>query len=532
MNVPTDRRICNQRFHLGHAWLVGSLVVAGLLVYWASPGFNTDDGLAETNRLVSPASVGTSSNAVVGTADDQDATEFDVGKLAIEKLRVGDRVLAYNPEIGDAERASWSEPEWQDWLKLTLLMPKPDGTELRIEMLRSEDWVRSQLGFVVEESTRGPPLLTNAVTQQSNTFVVEPQGETPATYTSTSIIAEASDDSKPAKSETQGPLVPLSPIRPIFRDLALTTVAIDELGEDVGIELLGLTIEMDLPELGLTGQAIVQGIEPASAVKTGPGQVVTATFHHSSGDVIDLVIGDTSGPGNTNVLTGGNKSNGASTETIGTTRNHPFWSVDRQSYIPAGDLKIGEHLRTYQGTTKQVLTKTPRPQTEPVYNLEVHAEHTYFVGEGILVHNSQRYAATGKTHPQFPNSTQVDYGEGLSLIARTRRASGGVRDGANVAVFEYVEGGVTKTKLFKSVKTKTTSLHSEDVGAIWLKKQGVDPANVKRVYSEFHPCNICDPNVRRIYSNAKIEFSWPYVTSKHPLSALGREAKKKALGEL
>ena len=89
---------------------------------------------------------------------------------------------------------------------------------------------------------------------------------------------------------------------------------------------------------------------------------LTATFHHTSGDVIDLV---------------------------GTTSNHPFWSVERQEYVQAGSLRKDEHLRTIHGDTKRVISKLARPGPEPVYNLEVFGEHTYFVGkDGVLVHNN------------------------------------------------------------------------------------------------------------------------------------------------
>jgi hypothetical protein len=76
-------------------------------------------------------------------------------------------------------------------------------------------------------------------------------------------------------------------------------------------------------------------------------------------------------------------------ESIGTTANHPFWSVDRQEFVRAGSLEIGERLKTLSGNVKVVQQKLPRPSPEPVFNLEVHAEHVYFVGEdGVLVHNS------------------------------------------------------------------------------------------------------------------------------------------------
>ena len=59
--------------------------------------------------------------------------------------------------------------------------------------------------------------------------------------------------------------------------------------------------------------------------------------------------------------------------------------------MQAGSLRIGERLQTLHGNTKTVVAiqKLPRSGPQPVFNLEVHDEHVYFVGEdGVLVHNA------------------------------------------------------------------------------------------------------------------------------------------------
>ncbi len=72
-------------------------------------------------------------------------------------------------------------------------------------------------------------------------------------------------------------------------------------------------------------------------------------------------------------------------EPTGVTDNHLYWSVTRNDYIPAGELEIGEEVDTIHGTTK-VTSIVPRAGPEPVYNLEIHREHVYRVGElGTLV---------------------------------------------------------------------------------------------------------------------------------------------------
>ncbi len=60
--------------------------------------------------------------------------------------------------------------------------------------------------------------------------------------------------------------------------------------------------------------------------------------------------------------------------------------------MQAGTLEIGERLQTLSGDVKVVQQKLPRPGPQPVFHLEVHDEHVYFVGEdGVLVHNSKVY---------------------------------------------------------------------------------------------------------------------------------------------
>ncbi len=76
-------------------------------------------------------------------------------------------------------------------------------------------------------------------------------------------------------------------------------------------------------------------------------------------------------------------------EPIGTTDNHPFWTEDRREYVPAGELRVGENLRTVNGSRTYVQSIRPRGPPEDVYNLEVEGAHTYHVGTtGVLVHNS------------------------------------------------------------------------------------------------------------------------------------------------
>ncbi|MEZ6132844.1 MAG: polymorphic toxin-type HINT domain-containing protein [Planctomycetaceae bacterium] len=280
----------------------------------------------------------------------------------IETLKPGQRALARNPEVSHAERTAYVEPDFHTWLLLSLEMPKPDGSTLFIEMLRSQQWFAQQVRYVVAEDPQSDSTEHSFSPDGGEGGRRPDEGPTP----------------NPRLATFDVPLVPLSPLHPVYRNI--TEVAVQ--AQDGGAELVGLTVEMDLPELGLTGDAIVTDINTNPQIEPknsddDPRRVITATFHHTSGDVIDLTITDGHGQN----------------EAIGTTSNHPFWSVDRQEYVQAGSLEIGERLKTLHGETKVVVSNLARPGPQTgVYNLEVHAEHVYFVGEGgVLVHNSQNY---------------------------------------------------------------------------------------------------------------------------------------------
>jgi Protein of unknown function (DUF1557). len=109
--------------------------------------------------------------------------------------------------------------------------------------------------------------------------------------------------------------------------------------------------------------------------------VVTGIFEHEAGNVIDLYLAGTNEP-------------------IGCTDNHRFWSEDRKEYIEAGQLRAGERVWTRKLGSTTVAATAPRPGTHRVYNLEVHGEHVYEVGElGTLVHNEYPlYGVSGPAH--------------------------------------------------------------------------------------------------------------------------------------
>jgi hypothetical protein len=142
---------------------------------------------------------------------------------------------------------------------------------------------------------------------------------------------------------------------------------------------VGSTIFVDLPEHGISADFTVREIRPCPTPMAGDGYLVTTKFIHENAEILDLRVE-------------------GSDEPIGTTASHPFWSEDRQQFVAAGELRVGENLRLADDTTRKVESLTRRENRETVYNIEVDGEHVFYVGEdGVLVHNSCGDVLLGQT---------------------------------------------------------------------------------------------------------------------------------------
>jgi hypothetical protein len=75
-------------------------------------------------------------------------------------------------------------------------------------------------------------------------------------------------------------------------------------------------------------------------------------------------------------------------ELIEGTPIHPIWSVDRNDWVPLGELTEGETLQAAGGIAT-VLSLALVTCSQSVYNIGVHGEHVYQVGHlALLVHNA------------------------------------------------------------------------------------------------------------------------------------------------
>jgi hypothetical protein len=166
-----------------------------------------------------------------------------------------------------------------------------------------------------------------------------------------------------------------------WRKLTLELPEID--GQSMSVELLrplpwlgehdvseGAVIGLRLQEMGIVGPALVSQIAPCpeiGIVAEGTHAVVGRFVHNAQ--VLELHLCDLDEP-------------------IGTTESHPFWSVDRSGWVPAGRLLPSERIKT-RNSTAVVFELARSSKTQVVYNLEVHRAHNFYVSAAeLLVHNS------------------------------------------------------------------------------------------------------------------------------------------------
>ncbi len=135
----------------------------------------------------------------------------------------------------------------------------------------------------------------------------------------------------------------------------------------------GGTIALELGEAEIEGDATVVAVADDVTIdsRADDGAVVTGTIRHDDAPVIRLEF------------------DGDDRNSVGVTASHPLKSADRDRFVPAGDLAVGEGIETLQGGSARVTRVVPSPRTESVYNLEVHRAKSYYVAsQALLAHNT------------------------------------------------------------------------------------------------------------------------------------------------
>jgi len=159
-------------------------------------------------------------------------------------------------------------------------------------------------------------------------------------------------------------------------------------------------VTIQVPECGISGEALLLAVEPCPVIAPGTGPIVTGYYQHQSATVVDVHVEGLAQP-------------------IGATANHPFWSMERKRFVPAGELAVGEHLSGIDSSpavTAIELRKSP----ESIFNLEILGEHCFRVSSlNLLVHNPECYdpntlLSIGRIDRTPPITT---YGDGRSIGA-------------------------------------------------------------------------------------------------------------------
>jgi hypothetical protein len=108
--------------------------------------------------------------------------------------------------------------------------------------------------------------------------------------------------------------------------------------------------------------------------------------------------------------------------TIETTPNHPYFSADR-GWVDAGELAIGEQIRTDSGANAIVLSYTVEATPTPMWDITVEDAHSFFVGQAaVLVHNCAVPAGGGSATQRIITEQLDD----ATLDAARREAMGEV----------------------------------------------------------------------------------------------------------
>ncbi|MFG1778414.1 polymorphic toxin-type HINT domain-containing protein [Micromonospora sp. NPDC049048] len=167
-------------------------------------------------------------------------------------------------------------------------------------------------------------------------------------------------------------------------------------------------------------------------------------------------------------------------DTLTTTDHHKFWSVTRESWVDAGDLKPGELLRTSAGTYVQVGAVRKYHAEHVTYDLTVDDIHTYYVVAGdapVLVHNVNGPPVPGAcavTGGPYRGGQHKDLHALEGQIERNHMPA----NQAMQAVFGISEGQGLAIQMSKADHHKTLSWGSSHVGKqhrahqMYLLRQG------------------------------------------------------------
>lgn len=217
---------------------------------------------------------------------------------------------------------------------------------------------------------------------------------------------------------------------------------------------------------------------------------ITATFEHESSQVLNLYFANNKEP-------------------IGVTAEHPFYSLDRQDFVRADNLSIGEKVKTHQGQTA-LLDKTKLEGTHKVYNIEVYKDHNYMVSmDSLLVHNK---GVGGNYSRSLSNDNLEQYNTTVLRGGNGQAIAGHGTHNFQSGTFMYIPEGTSiialprgRTLTDRSGRfLETTNLEklarlspNERVSMVtaWAKKNGIkDQAILERIKKDVRSLEVYTSN--------------------------------------
>ena len=171
---------------------------------------------------------------------------------------------------------------------------------------------------------------------------------------------------------------------------------------------------------------------------------------------------------------------------IETTPEHPFYTQDC-TWVPAGNLHVGDHVRKADGSFGVVQAVVVVRQPQEMYNLTVATAHTFFVGlQQLLVHNTCVYRSVNLLNGsvQYVGITE-DFARRAAEHLRSRNMQiqlliqGLTRDqarGVEQALIERhglgASGGTLLNKINSIARTNPSYWQLQRVGKLILQIKG------------------------------------------------------------
>ena len=245
-------------------------------------------------------------------------------------------------------------------------------------------------------------------------------------------------------------------------------------------------------------QVAIREITPGDLVlATNPGagstkpEAVTAVIKTlTDTEFTDLTIRTTSG-----------------SHTLTSTQHHPYWDATTHRWTNAANLKVGEKLRTTDGSQATVARTRNYASHIVTYNLTVSTIHTYYVLAGstpVLVHNCDGdvHWVNENAH-MSPAAQAYDAGAtgsrpGVAPALQYYKPGGNVLSQVKFDGFDDVNGVMidrkvsimTRNKTYQQAMNQSLALEQNGYTGLWEVPSGAEAARARKVLGDLMITNI------------------------------------------